>query len=78
MFGRELLVSLADGERLGALHKTARPLGVFFHIHGSLPLSAKSPRGGDDCAAGMLMPLAAAFAENVGTGRGNGRGSDRQ
>ena len=43
MFGRELLVTLADGERLGALNKAARSFGIFFHIHdGYLPF-AKPP-----------------------------------
>ena len=34
MFGRELLIAFAHGERLRALDKPARPLGVFFEIHG--------------------------------------------
>ena len=50
MFGRELLVTLADGERLSALNEAARPLGIFFHIHdGYLPfakllLTGRHPR----------------------------------
>jgi hypothetical protein len=40
---RELLVSVAQGERLRRLDKAARPLGVFLDIHRfasfSLPLS---------------------------------------
>jgi hypothetical protein len=34
MFGRELLMTLADGERLSALNEAARPFGIFFDIHG--------------------------------------------
>ena len=36
MFGRKLLISFADGERLGALNETARPFGIFFNVHGNL------------------------------------------
>jgi hypothetical protein len=50
MFGRELLVTLPDGQRLCALNEAARPLGIFFHIHdGYLPfakllLTGRHPR----------------------------------
>ena len=37
MFGGELLVALAQGQRLGGLHKTAGAVGVFLEIHGSTP-----------------------------------------
>ena len=37
MFGRELLVTFADGERLRALNETPRPFGIFFDIHRNLP-----------------------------------------
>ena len=33
MLGRELLVALAHGERLGGLHEAPRPFGEFIEIH---------------------------------------------
>ena len=38
MFGRELLVPLAQGERLRGLHKAARTFGKFLKIHKRCPL----------------------------------------
>jgi hypothetical protein len=35
---RDLLVELADRDRLGSLEKTARPLGEFFNVHVSVPV----------------------------------------
>ena len=52
MFGGELLVALAQGQRLGGLHETAGAVGVFLEIHVRLPSAhdgaAKSrvPEGG--------------------------------
>src|SRR4029077_1561719 len=37
MFGCELLVPFAQGERLGGLHETAGAVCVFLEIHTSLP-----------------------------------------
>ena len=42
MLGRELLVSLALGERLGGLNEAAAAVGIFFEVHGiSLGLSRR-------------------------------------
>jgi hypothetical protein len=38
---RELLVSVAHGQRLRRLDKTARPLGVFFNIHRWFPSACR-------------------------------------
>ena len=37
MLGGELLVTLAQRQRLGGLNETARAVGVFFEIHASTP-----------------------------------------
>ena len=37
MLRGELLVALAQGQRLGGLHETAGAVGVFFEIHVSTP-----------------------------------------
>ena len=43
MFGGELLVALAQGQRLGGLHETAGAVGVFVEIHRLLPRPMKAP-----------------------------------
>ena len=37
MFGGELLMALAQGQRLGGFHETAGAVGVFLEIHASTP-----------------------------------------
>ena len=37
MLGGELLMALAQGQRLGGFHETAGAVGVFFEIHVSTP-----------------------------------------
>ena len=37
VFGGELLVALAQGQRLRGLHETARAVGEFLEIHSSTP-----------------------------------------
>ena len=37
MFGGELLMALAQGQRLGGFHETAGAVGVFLEIHVSTP-----------------------------------------
>ena len=37
MLGGELLMALAQGQRLGGLHETAGAVGVFLEIHVSTP-----------------------------------------
>ena len=34
MFGGELLMALAQGQRLGGSHETVGAVGVYFEIHG--------------------------------------------
>ena len=43
MFGGELLVALAQGQRLRGLHETAGAVGVFLEIHVSLPRPMMAP-----------------------------------
>ncbi len=43
MFGGELLVALAQGQRLGGLHEPAGAVGVFLEIHVSLPRPMMAP-----------------------------------
>ena len=47
MFWRELLVTFADGESLGALNEAARSLGIFFDIHDRYLPFARSSRSGE-------------------------------
>ena len=43
MFGGELLMALAQGQRLRGLHETAGAVGVFLEIHVSLPRPMMAP-----------------------------------
>ena len=43
MLGGELLVALAQGQRLRGLHESARAVGVFLEIHVSLPRPMMAP-----------------------------------
>ena len=58
MFGGELLVALAQGQRLRGLHETAGAVGVFLEIHESTPSALMAP---DECGsltkAARLGPL---------------------
>ncbi len=44
VFRRELLVAFTQGQRLGGLHETARPLGEFFEIHRSSLHGVPAPK----------------------------------
>ena len=52
MFGGELLVALAQGQRLRGLHETAGAVGVFLEIHRLTPSAhygagyRRAPEGG--------------------------------
>ena len=43
MLGRELLVALAQGQRLGGLNEAASAVRVFLEIHGLLPRPGLPP-----------------------------------
>ena len=43
MFGGELLMAFAQGQRLRGLHETAGAVGVFLEIHRLTPSAHKAP-----------------------------------
>jgi hypothetical protein len=59
---RELLVSVAHGQRLRRLDKTARPLGVFLNIHRWFPSACRHHPGRDQQKwEPVLRPIAPIF-----------------
>ena len=58
MFGGELLMALAQGQRLGGLHETAGAVGVFLEIHSSTPSARYGAgyRAGPRSKAARLQP----------------------
>src|SRR5689334_22730349 len=72
MQGRELLVAVANGQRLRRLDETARTLGVFLNIHRLLPQPAAPPTNDTEPASSLGPPPALTFvnrrAAHVWTG----------
>ena len=66
MFGGELLVALAQGQRLRGLHETAGAVGVFLDIHASTPSAC--PDRPEGTARNIVIELGG------GPGAGGGAG----
>ena len=69
MFGRELLMALAQRQRLRGLDEAARPFGVFLEIHTSLPrpnaaLVWRTPKASTGEDVGVAAAVWKRFPEN--------------